>query len=228
MRALKRAGAVVALFLAVFAVAMTIGLLVPRGGGAGPTPGEGDREIVVLANAIHTDIALPADADVLRRLAFLAKDGLPLKRPDVGHVLVGWGGRTFYTQTPTWSDLSARAVIASLVGDRSVLRLELIPTLPADMPGTRRLILDAAAFDALLDFLEASFSAGPDDTPQVLPGAGYGAFDRFYEAEGLFTVLAGCNTWTAAALRAAGVATGAWTPLPRALLWSLDLHARAG
>ncbi|BDA86789.1 hypothetical protein Sa4125_43310 [Aureimonas sp. SA4125] len=62
--------------------------------------------------------------------------------------------------------------------------------------------------------------------PVLVGAAGYGAFDRFYEATGRFTAFAGCNAWTAAALRAAGVTTGLWTPLPATLSWSLDLHAQ--
>jgi uncharacterized protein (TIGR02117 family) len=55
-------------------------------------------------------------------------------------------------------------------------------------------------------------------------GKSYGSDDAFFEANGYFNALLGCNTWTAAALRAAGVKTGWWTPLPPLLITSLHLH----
>ena len=61
-------------------------------------------------------------------------------------------------------------------------------------------------------------------SPMPIDGAGYGDFDRFYEGEGWFNVLVGCNLWTARMLRVAGLKTGFWTPLPVFLTASLDLH----
>ena len=40
----------------------------------------------------------------------------------------------------------------------------------------------------------------------------------------MFNALAGCNVWTAASLRQAGLKTGWWTPLPGLLGLSLKLH----
>ncbi|MGG2475846.1 DUF2459 domain-containing protein, partial [Rhizobium sp. BR5] len=42
----------------------------------------------------------------------------------------------------------------------------------------------------------------------------------FFEANGWFNAVAGCNTWSAAMLREAGIRTGWWTPLPPLLRWS--------
>jgi hypothetical protein len=44
---------------------------------------------------------------------------------------------------------------------------------------------------------------------------------RFYEAQGTFNALVGCNVWTATALRSAGLRTGWWNPLPFLLIRSL-------
>jgi len=222
-------GAVLALLLLV-AGALALGVALPRAPDRvfAAVPGEAPVEILVLANPIHTDLVLPATSEVLGRFGFLARDGLPLDHPQLGAVVVGWGGRAFYTQTPRWRDLRADAVWRSVAGDRSVLHVALAP--PIDAVGwgeARRVSLPPAAFAALLDFVSASFEPGADGAPQVLPGAGYGAFDLFYEARGRFDILRGCNTWTAAALRRAGLATGAWSPLPMSLLWGLDLHAPA-
>jgi len=211
-------------------VAVAAGILVPRPLLPAPRADEAGtaprRTVLLLSNPIHTDIALPADADVLARFAALAADGLPLDDPAVRWLVVGWGGRSFYVETPTWADLKPLPVLRALSLDRSVMHVALAGDIALPHPAVTAVDLDASAFAALLDHVEASFVAGDGGFRLVAPG--YGAHDRFYEAHGWFNALAGCNLWTAAALRAAGLRTGAWTPLPLFLEWSLALHGQAG
>ncbi|MET3522848.1 uncharacterized protein (TIGR02117 family) [Mesorhizobium abyssinicae] len=84
-------------------------------------------------------------------------------------------------------------------------------------------IIDDDRFSALLDYIAASFLQGQNG-PMAIDNAGYSRFDRFYEANGHFNALVGCNTWTAAALRTAGLRTGWWNPLPVSLGWSMRLY----
>ena len=87
----------------------------------------------------------------------------------------------------------------------------------------RGFALADAEFERLLDFVETSFASGQQG-PIAIADASYGEFDVFFEAKGRFTALLGCNTWTAAALREAGLRTGWWNPLPQTLGLSLDLY----
>jgi hypothetical protein len=50
-----------------------------------------------------------------------------------------------------------------------------------------------------------------------LLGRGYGPADVFYEARGPYNVFFTCNEWTGAALRAAGIRMGRWTPLSQSV-----------
>jgi uncharacterized protein (TIGR02117 family) len=211
-----------AMALAVIAVAA--GILVPRPLLSAPRADEGGplRTILLLSNPIHTDIALPADADVLARFAPAAADGLPIDHPAVLWLVFGWGGRSFYVETPTWADLKPLPVLRAFTLDRAVMHVQIAGDIPADHPAVTRLDIDLEAFASLLDFVEGSFVAGDGRFRLVAPG--YGPDDRFYEAHGWFNALAGCNVWTASALRAAGIRTGLWTPLPLFLGWSLALH----
>ncbi|MDE1994743.1 MAG: DUF2459 domain-containing protein, partial [Rhizobiaceae bacterium] len=62
------------------------------------------QRIFVLSNPIHTDIAVPLTGETRERFAFLGDAGIPVNAPDAEWLIVGWGGRAFYLETPTWAD----------------------------------------------------------------------------------------------------------------------------
>lgn len=191
------------------------------------SPAEASRRILVLSNPIHTDIAVPVDADLLARFAFLRDGQLEIDHPGLRYIVFGWGGRAFYTQTPTWADLKPMPVLKSFTVDQSVMHVALAGDIPLSEPSVMAVDLSAAGYARMLDFIVASFSR-PEGREVPLIGQSYGADDAFFEAEGAFNVLVGCNIWTAAALRQAGIGTGWWTPLPWLLTTSLRLHNDAG
>src|SRR5690606_36812875 len=96
-----------------------------------------------------------------------------------------------------------------------------------DDPAVTVVTVDEARFDQMLDAVLMSFEAADGIAPVPIDGAGYGEYDRFYPAVGSFNAIAGCNTWTGAMLRRAGVQTGLWTPLQQALVWSLRRYNAA-
>ena len=228
LRSLLRAAvlSVVVLFLAVAMGALVPGQVAENSYAQMPDHSgpESNRRILVLSNAIHTDIALPADPDVLEALGFVTENGLELDVPGVFWIVVGWGGRAFYVETPTWSDLKPLPVVKALTWDRSVMHVQRAGFIPEDHPGILPLDLEESAFSALLDAVVRSFDAGDAGMHVPLEGAAYGENDTFYPAEGAFNAVAGCNVWTARMLRTAGIPTGLWTPLPGLLTWSMAFH----
>ncbi|MBB3423692.1 uncharacterized protein (TIGR02117 family) [Rhizobium sp. BK312] len=214
-------------FFAVLAVVLLVGLgiVVPRplwhDGPAVRT--ERFQQILVLSNPIHTDIAIPVDSDLLIRFAFLRTTGLDLDNPNLRYLIFGWGGRSFYTETRTWADLKAGPVLKSFALDRSVIHAELGGDIPLDASAVTVVDIDAEGLERLKQFILTSFDRS-DNGPIPLPGSNYGPNDAFFEAQGYFNALMGCNTWTAAALRQAGLTSGLWTSLPWMLRMSLRLH----
>ncbi|MCY0153542.1 TIGR02117 family protein [Hoeflea alexandrii] len=182
------------------------------------------RTVLVLSSEIHTDLALPVTREVAADFAFMAADGLDPAQPGVEYLIAGWGGRSFYIETPTWSDLKPGPVLRALTLDRSVMHVGLAGYIDQSHPTVRTIELDEASFQRLLQSVLASFIRTPDGVPVLVAGASYGDYDRFYEAEGRFNAIVGCNVWTARMLRQAGLATGWWTPLPVLLTTSLGLH----
>jgi uncharacterized protein (TIGR02117 family) len=221
---MKKLGRILALLVVAVALAATLGTFVPR-----PLWRSADispvatRHILVLKNPIHTDIAIPIDDALRQRFHFLADAGIPADNPGARYIVFGWGGRAFYIETPTWSQLKAVPVMKALTLDVSVMHVEITGAISDALPQVAAFDIGETQFAVLLDFIEASFQKGPEGPIQV-PGAAYNDNDGFYEATGHFNALAGCNTWTAAALRAAGLRTGWWNPLPVSLGLSMRLY----
>lgn len=218
----------VTLVVGLVVIAIGLGTLVPRPFSLPPSTEdrqeEVKRRILVLSNLIHTDIALPADPDVLEALSFVSSEGLELDYPGVFWIIVGWGSRSFYVETPTWSDLKPGPVIDALTWDRSVMHVRRAGEISTSLPNVREISLTPDEFDGLVQDIRTSFQKEDGLSPVAISGAAYDAHDIFFPANGGFNAFLGCNTWTALMLRQAGVKTGFWTPLPFTLNLSLDLH----
>jgi uncharacterized protein (TIGR02117 family) len=203
------------------AILLIAGTVVPRPLFSQSDAGEKSVEILVITNPIHTDIAIPATGETLQAFNFLGEGGLPLDAPGLRWLVFGWGGRAFYLETPTWAELKLVPALKALTIDRSVLHAELAGEIDRSLPNVKTLRVSETEFSKLLQAILDSFSAGE---PAAIAAAGYGPNDRFYEANGYFNVLFSCNTWAAKVLRAGGVQTGLWNPLPQSLELSIKLH----
>ena len=177
--------------------------------------------MLIITNPIHTDIAIPANSETLQAFAFLQESGLPLDAAELRWLVFGWGGRAFYLETPTWAELKLVPALKALTIDRSVLHVELAGEITRTLPNVRSIRVSEDEFSKLLQSILDSFD--PQE-PAAIAGAGYGTNDRFFEANGAFNVLFSCNTWAANALRAAGLQTGWWNPMPQSLELSLAMH----
>lgn len=202
------------------------GVVLPKPFGPAHPRALASHRILILSNPIHTDIAIPVDDALRARFAFIGDTGLDLRLDGVRYLIFGWGGRAFYTETPTWADLKTVPVLKSLTLDQSVMHVELAGDIPADSPYATAVNLDQDGFERLVGAIRQSFAG--EATPIALSGYAYGPYDAFFEANGYFNVVAGCNTWTAAMLRQAGIKTGWWTPLPWMLRLALRLHNTLG
>nr|WP_275784341.1 TIGR02117 family protein [Rhizobium gei] len=181
------------------------------------------RRILVLSNPIHTDIAIPIDAETLARFPFLGESGMPVAHPDARWLVFGWGGRAFYMETPTWAELKPGPLLKGLTLDRAVIHADIAREIVQPSEHVTAFVVSDDGYEKLLSFIEASFSVEGGGI-RAIAGAGYGTNDRFFEANGWFSAALGCNTWTAAGLREAGLSTGWWNPVPSSLRASLALH----
>lgn len=181
------------------------------------------REVLLLRGPIHYDILLPIDDLSRARFARLTQAGLPIDASRARWLVIGWGARKFYTETPSYADLSLANIWRGIIGDDSVLRVDVAGDLNKGLP-TRRLRLTETQYRTLLDRVWESFALTPEGQPDRIDVEGYTSSDVFFAARGRFNILRTCNVWIGEKLRTAGVQFGIWTPLPLSVSLSFDLY----
>lgn len=206
-------------------LAVVLGTLLPRPllPASAAAMGAGGTRILVLSGPIHTDIAVPLTKETRARFGFIEPAGVPIAHPQAQWLIFGWGGRSFYLETPTWSELKAMPAFKALTLDRSVMHVDVAGRIAEPQASVAGFELDAAGYERLLAFIAESFTRNGGAVVPI-DGYSYNGNDRFFEAEGSFNALFGCNTWTARALREAGLRTGLWNPIPPSLGLSLRIH----
>jgi len=193
------------------------GGLLPHG--AMPDPGLKQIDVYVHSNGVHADLLLPVSAlDVDWRKRLPSYDDPDLANGGFAYLAFGWGDRTFYLTTPTWSDLKLSTALWALSGfDGTVMHVQ-SANIPAPGPRTAHLSLTAEQYHHLVDFIDASFQHDPAGLPLPIAGAHYfGNHDAFFEARGHYSAFNTCNEWTRQALVRAGQATPLWAPFDVAL-----------
>ena len=193
--------------LGLVALVLAAGALIPANAGwSEPPPGADSVDLFVETNGVHTGLTLPVFAAGVNWM-----DDFPITDADptlpATHVLIGWGSRKFYLDTPTWADLEwSTAVRAGLGLDTTLLHVVHLAN-PNAQSWRRPLRVTAEQYRALA----ASIRAARVEGGRAI--AGYGRDDVFYPARGRYSAVVTCNEWIGARLRAAGVRTGLWTPL---------------
>jgi uncharacterized protein (TIGR02117 family) len=158
----------------------------------------GERRIFVTSNSWHSGIVL-ARADVPLETIPEAADF-----PDAAYLEFGWGDAVYYPTPRAGLGLALGAMFPG----PAVLHIAGLPDHPGRVFPTARVVefsLSEHALARLLAHLAASIDRGGAPRAES-HAAGLYAFSRFYPATGRFHLFNTCNTWTARALQAAGLA----------------------
>lgn len=196
--------------IALYALAAVLGAIVPLSATpemSGDTP---DVTVWLVSGPIHYDFLLPLDQKTKAKFDFVETAGVPISDVRAKWLSVGWGAKEFYTTTGDYSDLRLKSIWRGLIGDDSVMRVDVAGNLPVGMPGLR-LNLTAGQYSRLRDSILKGF-AGP--APSVLSHLGLTPTDAFFAGQGRFHLFRTCNVWVGERLRMAGFTFGRWTPLP--------------
>ena len=213
-------GIVLAPVLLYFLAAAILGLVPANAGWEEPKQGV---RIFLRTNGVHTWIMVPKVNAQMDWRPLVPGGHLADPRWGAGdHVAIGYGNRTFYLETPTWGDLTMKnAFLAAFGTGRSLIHAD-HDHQPQPNDWQRPLTVTPEQYARLAAFIEASFQRGPQGDSVPLLGRGYTGSDMFYEANGGYSALYTCNSWTGEALRHAGVKMGVWTPLSQSIMWRLD------
>lgn len=165
----------------------------------------------VSSNPFHADLILPADGwrDVL---------GLP---DNAVYLVIGWGQRAFYLETPRFDDLSPHTALDALFGrGAATLHVAWLPGMALPGPSVARFTVTPEQLARLKAYVRTYLVLDQSGKATRIPGA-YGTTDYFYAATGHWTPALTCNEWVGRALREADIRTGLWTPFSYGLLTHL-------
>lgn len=166
-----------------------------------PVPGDitaGNNEIYVVNHGWHTGIVIPARL-IQRRVPELKK-----RFKEIQYIEFGWGDQTFYQAEEVTTGLTLRAI---LWPTDSVLHVTAIP-IKADeyYPGIQaeNICLNDGDYSRLVRFIENSFDKNDSGEIVALEKGAY-RDSQFYQSVGDYFLMNTCNTWTAKALKSAGM-----------------------
>lgn len=170
--------------------------------------------VTIVSNGIHTDFYLPARHPAKDWTRFAPLEDTTVGPASAPYVLIGWGDRGFFLDTPTWDDLSVTTTFAAVfLPTRSVMHIYYHWYVPT--PGDRcvRLRLRDDEYRRLVAYLEQGFARDATGDPILIPGRSYTPGDVFYEGVGNYHLFHTCNNWASGALAAAGIRQPWWSPL---------------
>lgn len=189
---------------------------VPVNRGYSLPPVDNRVRLFIHSSDIHTDILMPVTHEELGIdwRGLFPPDHFSANVSGCKYVAVGWGARSFYIETPTWSDLKLTTALRVLcLPSQAVLHAEYLVDAAPDA-ATREVLVTREQYRELADFVRASV-AGTDEQGAARSASdfSYGPGDHFYLATGSYHMFNTCNQWTGRGLKQAGVPTGIWTPL---------------
>jgi uncharacterized protein (TIGR02117 family) len=199
---------------AIYLVAALAGSLIPvNRGWAEPANG---TTIYIADNGIHADIVMPVKAQGLDWGAVVPKSDMAAADPRANWIAFGSGEERVYLDTPTWWDITPRTIWSALIGGKSVMHVEYVPSPDYTV---RQIRLRHEEYRRLWVAIRADFALDAHGRPQRIDHPGYGPADAFYRATGKANAVRTCNAVVADWLRLAGVKASLWPPFVDGLLW---------
>lgn len=195
--------------------------LIPVNAGA-PQATEG-IEIYITSNGVHTDFNVPVvSAAIDWRRHFSVQDYAGADA-SFQRIAFGWGDKGFYLRTPSWSDLTfATAVNALFLPSPTAMHVSYYRRSPLPDENSRKLYLSPEQYQQLIDYILKDFEKTANGEIMLIPDAGYGPYDNFYEAEGSYSLFYTSNNWVNEGLKEIGVKTALWSPFDKGIFYHLD------
>lgn len=169
--------------------------------------------IYIYTNGVHTDIVMPVRNDMQDWSTKIPFANTKSKKTDYNYIGVGWGDKGFYLDTPTWADLKfSTAFKAAFWLGESAMHCTYYKSMK-EADDCKIIMISRSQYKALAKFVEDKFDKDQNGNFILIPtNAVYSDNDAFYDAQGKYSFLYTCNTWSNDALKAAGQKAAFWTP----------------
>ena len=169
---------------------------------------EGDLEIYIQSNGVHTDLCFPYKNEWMDWRSLVPSTDFVNNKASQ-FIAIGWGDKGFFLDTPEWSDLTfSTAFNAAFLPSETAMHVTCFDEAPKESIRRVKIQISSEQYETLIAFTKASFAMDENQEVQLIPNSGYGHFDQFYEANGSYSMFYTCNTWTNEALQQAEIKTG--------------------
>lgn len=167
--------------------------------------------IYILTNGVHTDVVLPIKNEHYDWSNQLKFEHTKSKDTTYQYVALGWGDKSFYLETPTWTDLKASTALKAATGlSSSAMHVTFYKHLKENK-SCKKIQISLENYQNLIAFINKSFQTKSRDFLKIETDAVYGKHDVFYEANGSYSLFYTCNSWANQALKAANQKAALWT-----------------
>ncbi len=223
-RTVWRFAKVIGCLIAIYLAVVLIGLI-PVNRDFVPT--DDGVEVFVVSNAVHADLVLPVANDVVDWRTVFPSDAFPPNAFNAHHrlagspthIAIGWGDKGFFLLTPTWADLTPSVAAKALLWPSGTC-LHVAMTHANDLPDSAKSVrISVDQYKRLVDSIQQSFPVGDTKRAIAINDVHYNHRDAFFEASGTYHCFNTCNSWAGRRLKAAGVKTPWFSPLPKTVYW---------
>lgn len=172
----------------------------------------GTVEIFIRSNGVHTDFVLPVHNQHFAWDTFVAP-AVCNADSTYNYIAIGWGDKGFFLNTPTWDDLTFSTAFVAATGlGESAMHVDYLKTAPKLGDRGKQYFISAEQYQQLITYITGSFTLNKNKS-MLIDHAGYGKRDKFFEANGRYSLFMTCNEWTGDGMQAAEMKVGIWTPL---------------
>lgn len=175
--------------------------------------------LYLLSNGVHTDLVVPVKNEIMDWTEKFPYANTKGADSTFHWIALGWGDKGFYLETPTWAELKPSVAFKAAFGlSTSAIHATFYQKMELG-ERCRPLQVTKDQYTQFLRYVESSLELDTRSQPIHIPtNAVYGDHDAFYEANGSYSLLHTCNTWTNRALKELRQNACLWTAFDTGIL----------
>ncbi len=183
-------------------------------------PCEGEIDIYILTNGVHTDIVLPIRMEEMDWSQIVKIENTIGADTSARLVAFGWGDKNFYLNTPTWSNLKFSTAFKAATGlSESALHVTFYKSLK-ESESCKKISISPDCYRKMSELILRSFKRDSKEEILWIPtDAVYGDNDAFYDSKGSYNIFYTCNTWANDVLKAGRQRACLWTPFDKGIFY---------